>query len=295
MVVIDKENCTGCGSCVKVCHEHCMSLVDRHVVIDYEACSTCAQCIAICPQKTLSWDGVLPVDFDTSLLPAVPQLDELLGERRTIRAFTDEPVDRQTIEDIISRGACAPTHNFHLRCIAIDDQDIIAAFDKAALRFSALVYRVMFRPRLIRGLVNLAPRSMREEFNRALPKLEAVIRRGRCYETWPAALVCVVGDGRIPLSLESAQYALHNMSLFAQVKGLGCRSLVGNQMIFNRSRTIRRLLGMRRHEKIFAVAGFGHPAVRFRNKVMGKRMRVQWNGNPGRSTDRRACSTRSCG
>jgi len=278
MVVIDKEKCTGCGSCVKICHEHCMSLVNKKVMIDYMACSTCTQCIALCPEKALSWDGVLPVDFDPTCLPSSDQLEELLMERRTVRTFREEPLDRTTLEEIISWGAYAPTHNFHLRCIAIDDPEIIEAFDKAAFQFSKRIYQLVFRPRLIRAVVALAPRSMREEFNRALPKLQAAIKRGRGYASKPPALVCVVGDGRVPLSFESAQYVLYNMSLSAQVKSLGCRNLVGNQMIFNRSREIRQLLGLSSHEKIFAIAGFGHPAVRFRNKVIGKSMRVQWNG-----------------
>jgi uncharacterized Fe-S center protein len=88
MVLIDKERCTGCGSCVKICHEHCISLLDKKVAIDYVACSTCTQCIAICPQKALSWNGVLPTDFDSALLPSATQLDELFRERRTAREFT---------------------------------------------------------------------------------------------------------------------------------------------------------------------------------------------------------------
>jgi ferredoxin len=278
MVIIDKAQCSGCGSCVKICHEHCMSLADRKVAIDYHACSTCTQCIAICPQKALSWDGVPPVDFDTALLPSPSRLDELFGERRTIRTFTDETVDRKALESIISRGAYAPTHNFHLRCIAIDDPKIIDAFDRAAFLFSKRIYRLLFRPRLIRGLVALAPCPMREEFEKALPKLEAVIARGMGYDSTPPALVCVVGDRRVPLSLESAQYVLYTMSLYAQSIDLGCRNLVGNQMVFNMSREIRRLLCLKRHEKIFAVAGFGHPSVRFKNRVLGKGMSVQWNG-----------------
>lgn len=253
-------------------------LPKKKAMIDYKACSTCTQCIAICPEKALSWEGVLSVDFEPALMPFLPQLEELFSERRTIRAFTDERVDRKTIEEVVSWGAFAPTHNFHLRCIAIDNPKIIEAFDSAAFQFSRRVYALLFRPRLIRALVNLAPRSMQDEFNKALPKLEIATKRGRGYDSRPAALVCVVGDRRVPLSLESAQYALHTMSLVAQVKGLGCRNLVGNQMIFNRSKEIRRLLHLKPHETIFAAVGFGHPAVRFRNKVLGKRMSVVWNG-----------------
>ena len=278
MVTIDAERCTACGSCVKVCHEHCMTLVDKALAIDYASCSTCTQCIAICPSKALSWDGVRPEDFDDDALPSARQVDELLQQRRTIRQFTEEPVARETLEQIVSRGAYAPTHNFHLRCIIIDDPTLIQAFDRAAFQFSRRILRFVFRPWPVRALVAIAPRSLRDEYAKALPKLELAVQRGRGYDCPPPALVCVVGDGRVPLSLESAQYALYSMALYAQVREVGCRNLVGNQMIFNRSREIRRDLGLEPHERILAVAGFGRPAVRFRSKVRGKRLAVQWNG-----------------
>jgi ferredoxin len=281
MILVDKERCTGCGSCLNICHEHCMTLRDRKIAIDYTACSTCAQCIAICSQKALSWDGILPTEFISALLPSAAQLDELLRERRTTRDFTEERISRETFEEIISYGAYAPTHNFNLRCIAIDDRGIIESFDRAAFEFSRRIYRLLFRPWLMRTLVSFAPRFAREEFNKGKPKLEAAVVRGRGYASLPVVIVCIVADKRVPLSLESAQYALYNMSLYAQAKGLGCRSLVGNQMIFNRSRKIRRRLGLKRNERIFAIAGFGHPSVRFMNKVQGKVMKVQWNGDSG--------------
>jgi len=281
MVVVDVERCRGCGSCVKVCHEHCMSLVDKKVAIDFSACSTCAQCIAICPDKALSWDGVAPIDFESNLLPSVAQVEELFAERRTVRTFTSDPVDRKLIQAIVSWGAYAPTHNPNLRCIAIDDPKVIEAFDKASFRFSKWIYGLLFHPRPIRWLVSVAPRAVQEEFNKALPKLETVIGRGRGYASLPPVLICIVGDTRTPLSLESAQYALHNMAYMAQVRRLGCRSLVGNQMIFNRDKNVRGLLGLKRREKIFAVAGFGYPAVRFRNKVLGKSMSLRWISRGG--------------
>jgi ferredoxin len=278
MVVIEKEKCTGCGTCVKVCHEHCMSLVDGKVSINHAVCSTCTQCIAICAQKALSWDGNLPVGFDSGLLPSAAQIDELFMERRTVRDFTDESIDRGTLAEIVSCGAYAPTHNFTLRCIIVDDPVLIQAFDTEAFEFSKRIYNLVFRPGIIRALAALASSPVRDEFRKAMPKLEAAVARGKGYKSRPAALVCVVADRRIPLSLESAQYALSNMSLYAQVKGVGCRNLVGNQVIFNRSREIRRGLRLARHDRLVAVAGFGVPAVKFRNKVTGKKMQIQWNG-----------------
>jgi NAD-dependent dihydropyrimidine dehydrogenase PreA subunit len=89
--------------------------------------------------------------------------------------------------------------------------------------------------------------------------------------------VIIVGGKRIPLSLESAQYMLYNIDLYAKSKGLGCRNLVGNQMFFNRSRLIRRTLGINGREKIFAAFGIGYPLKKFRNKVQGRELPVQWN------------------
>ncbi|HUI70977.1 MAG TPA: nitroreductase family protein [Spirochaetia bacterium] len=278
MVVIDRVKCTGCGSCVKVCHEHCMALVGKTVEITFAACSTCTQCIAICPEKALSWDGVQPVGFDRALLPSAAQLEELLLERRTVRAFTSEPVAREELEGIVAAGPYAPTHAFNLRYVIIDDPQVIEAFDGAALGFSKRVYSLLFRPRLIRALAQVGPAVWREEFNKALPKLETVIGRDSGFGPRPAALVCIVGDKRVPLSLESAQYALYNISLAAQVAGLGCRNLVGNLMIFNRNREVRRALGLKQKERIFAIAGFGHPSVSFKNKVPGRKAKIQWNG-----------------
>ena len=240
------------------------------VAVDHAVCSTCTQCIAVCPRKALSWDGVQPQEYDHAALPSAAALDELLKERRTIRDFTPEGVDRTTLEEIVSCGADAPTHNFHLRCIVVDRADIIELFDKEAFLFSQRVYRRFFQPPLMRKLVALAPQLYREEFARARPKLEAGRQRGKAFKSRPAALLCVIGDARVPLSLESAQYALYNMTLFAQVKGLGCQNLVGNQMVFNRSKAIRLRLRLGKHEKIVAMMGVGHPAVTFMNKVLGQ-------------------------
>jgi len=126
------------------------------------------------------------------------------------------------------------------------------------------------------------PRSLRDEYAKALPKLELAVKRGRGYDCAPPALVCVVGDARVPLSLESAQYALHTMALSAQARGVACRNLVGNQMIFNRSREIRRGLELKPSERILAIAGFGWPAVHFKGKVQGKTMDLRWSGTQAR-------------
>lgn len=50
-------------------------------------------------------------------------------------------------------------------------------------------------------------------------------------------------------------------------------------MILNKSQLIRNLLGLKKSEKIFAIMGLGYPAIKFKNKVIGKKMTIQWNGS----------------
>jgi len=117
------------------------------------------------------------------------------------------------------------------------------------------------------------------EFLKARPKIEHAIRRKSGLKSKPAAVILIIGDKRIPLSLESAQYALYNMDLYAQSKGIACRNLVGNQGVINRSREFRKKIGLNNHEKIFGTITLGYPATKFRNKVTGKRLPLQWNSS----------------
>ena len=65
--------------------------------------------------------------------------------------------------------------------------------------------------------------------------------------------------------------------VYAMTKGLGCRNLVGNQMFLNRNKKLRTILGLGKNEKIYATMGIGYPSIKFRNKVIGKKMDIQWN------------------
>jgi nitroreductase len=254
-----------------------MKVENGSLRIDYRYCSTCSQCIAICPEQALSWDGIPPVSFDKTNYPGPDQIDELLGERRTIRDFKKDRIDRELLQKIVSYAGYAPTHNFKLRAIVIDDPEIIQKIDSIIFLFVRRLHQFVYKPKVIHWLVRVFAPKTEFEFLKAKPKLEKSIERGRAFKTIPAALLMIVGEKQIPLSLESAQYALYNIDLYAQTCGLGCRNLVGNQIILNRSKSLRKLLKIRKDEKIFGTITLGYPAVRFKNKVVGKQIPIQWN------------------
>jgi nitroreductase len=251
-----------------------MVLTQGTVSLDDELCSTCTQCIAICPQQALSWDHVPPVTFDQTRLPSPQQLDELFKERRTIRRFKEDTIGRTLLEEIVSYGIYAPTNNYALRAIVVDDPQIMVALDRILMRFVSRIYNLFYRSRIVFSLLRRITPSLDPKDK---VKMEHSLGRGRTFDRPPAAIVFIVGDKRIALSEVSAQYALYNMILYAQAKGIGSRLKGPGQLFFDRSRAARECLSLHRHEHILGMLELGYPAVRFRNKVEGKTLSIQWN------------------
>jgi len=46
----------------------------------------------------LSWDNQAPIAFEKNNYPAPFQMEELFGERRTIRDFKQEKIDRKSLQ-----------------------------------------------------------------------------------------------------------------------------------------------------------------------------------------------------
>jgi Fe-S-cluster-containing hydrogenase component 2 len=55
LIVIDAERCDGCGTCVKVCPDGAIYLVDGVAAVDQALCRECEACIAACPLEAISY------------------------------------------------------------------------------------------------------------------------------------------------------------------------------------------------------------------------------------------------
>lgn len=114
---INKETCTDCGLCVKVCGGQPLIMVDGKVEIDRNAalgCLGCAQCMLVCPTgsisvtgRRLSRDDVFDLSADTA--PAdIDGVEALLTPRRSIRSYNEREVESALVERIVRIASTAP-------------------------------------------------------------------------------------------------------------------------------------------------------------------------------------------
>jgi nitroreductase len=236
-------------------------------------CDHCTQCVAVCPQKALSWDGVSPVPVDETHLPSAEQLDELFKQRRSIRLFKDDQIDRSLLHEIVSYGAYAPTNNHDLRMVVVDDQEVIEALERTVVRFNSRIYRLFFKRSFAFGLL----RRIAPDVN---PKVKAKLEGRRDDLFNPTAMIFVVGDPRIAFSEASAQAALDLVTFYAQVHGIGSCLWGAGTMILDRKWDVREQLGLQERERILGILLLGYPALKFSNKVEGRTMPIQWICGP---------------
>ena len=51
---LNKDDCSGCGSCAGECPTEAITLVDNFPVTDPDKCSDCNACVDACPTSALS-------------------------------------------------------------------------------------------------------------------------------------------------------------------------------------------------------------------------------------------------
>ncbi|MGD2177305.1 MAG: hypothetical protein PVG71_05720 [Anaerolineae bacterium] len=170
-------------------------------------------------------------------------------------------------------GKSALPNNLELRAIVVDDEDTIEDPDTIIQGWNVRIYNTFYRPRVVYALLRRF--WPKRDYLQAKPKLEAALEAGRAIRQL-AAMIFIVGDRRTPLSVDSAQFALYNIMLYAQARKIRSCLWGPGRLFLNKNRAARERLGLGKHERIFGSVLLGYPAVRFRNKVEGKALSIQW-------------------
>ncbi len=117
MPTLNESLCAKDGVCTRVCPVGVLTrgASGGPAVRPGARCISCGHCLSVCPKGALSLDGVAA----EALEPLAPdwrldlaRVSQLLQGRRSIRAFREEPLPREVLEQMIALAQYAPSgHN----------------------------------------------------------------------------------------------------------------------------------------------------------------------------------------
>jgi len=276
-IEIESDLCTGCGSCVAVCPTGTISLIEGKAVVSGEESIFCGHCEAVCPQQAIS---VTAIDEAMSQyktfaagkkwLPhgqfSTPALVQLMASRRSCRCFTDQPVDRNMLEDLVKIGITAPS--------GTNSQSwtfTVLPTRKAVISFAGQIASYYGR------LNTTAEKTLLRKFLKLIGKgeLEAYYQSyygkvKKALEEWHesgkdplfhggTAVILVGSKPGASCPAEDALLATQNILLAAHSMGLGSCLIGFAVAAIEKDPSLKQSAGIPPEEEIYAVIALGYP------------------------------------
>jgi nitroreductase/NAD-dependent dihydropyrimidine dehydrogenase PreA subunit len=287
-IEIDSDLCIGCGLCVSVCPTETLSLVEGKASAQGEDSISCGHCEAICPQKAIR---VIAIDEGMSQFKTfIPEkqwlppgkyntslLVQLMASRRSCRKFTDRPVERAMLEDLIKIGVTAPSGT---NCqswtftILPTRRAVVSLAGHIASFFEKL--NATAEKTLLRSFLKLIGKGELDAYYRGYyRRVKEGIKewresgKDRLFHGGTAAILVGSRPGA-SCPAEDALLATQNILLAAHSMGL-CSCLIGFAVqAMKRDPSIRRAIGIPAEEEVYAVISLGYPDEAYQ-RVTGRK------------------------
>jgi nitroreductase/NAD-dependent dihydropyrimidine dehydrogenase PreA subunit len=283
----DADRCAKCGICVLTCPVSAYVQESKDSVPEVahaELCISCGHCVAVCPR-----DAIIHSEFpegsltpiNRKILPSAESVIEFLRTRRSIRAFKDQPLERQLIEGIIEAARRAPSaHNTQTtQFIVIQDKEIMESIVQATGRFYEKTVAMLRNP-LKRRILTVVLGKQTENAISMLPSFEnlvAKIREG-IDDVFRNASVIILfhADERIIMADINAQLALQNAALMAYAQGLGSFWTGFFVTACTRDKTIPQLIKLPENHKVYGGLALGYPRFQYQKWMERKPPQMRW-------------------
>jgi nitroreductase/NAD-dependent dihydropyrimidine dehydrogenase PreA subunit len=277
-IEIDRDLCSGCGLCVTVCPTGTISLTEGKAAVSGEESILCGHCEAVCPQGAIR---VAAVDEDVSRystftankkwLPHgkfdTSALVQLMASRRSCRNFTERPVDRDILEDLIKIGITAPsgTNCQSWTFTVLPTRKAVVSLAEHIARFFEKVNATAEKAVLRRFLKLIGKGELDAYYHGYYRKVKEALEewrssgKDRLFHGSMAAIVVGSKPGA-NCPAEDALLATQNILLAAHSMGLGS-CLIGYAVgAVKNDPSIQISIGIPPEEKVYAVIALGYPA-----------------------------------
>jgi len=284
MIRIDEKKCNLCGLCVKDCVSGVFRMRDgRPLPLHPELCNSCSHCLAVCARGAILHEGLrgdIPGRVQRRLLQP-RAYREIVLSRRSVRHYSQEPVSREVLEEILDVARFSPTasniQNVHYT--AVTDRALLQEVSARIFGLGEKINRVFTRRPvrvLTRTLQNVGFVKTLERYARGWDFYREQVAAGRdlLFHGAPVLLVISAPSGQ-NLARDNCLIAATNIANYAHALGLGTCfiGLLVAAMQFDRTLYGRfRLPALRR---VHAALTLGHPAIRHGNHVVRRPASVQ--------------------
>lgn len=251
-VMVDTDQCVGCGMCVKVCVAHNMVVEQKKAKTLFDDCLMCGQCTAVCPKKAISISGYntdqIEKREEVRLNP--DEVLEVIRFRRTIRQFKHKAIPKDVIRQILEAGRLTHT--------AKNMQDVsFVVLDKEKSRIEQMAVSLFKK---IKPLADLfSPMAKSNNIDDHFFFFNA-----------PIAIVILAKDKT------NGILAAQNMEFVAEANGLGVLFSGFFTMAANASHKIKKAIKVPKGKRVAATLVLGYPDVKFLRSVQRKKLDVRY-------------------
>ncbi len=286
--VIDREKCTGCGLCIKLCPRYVFKLtenVSAYADIPGAFCNLCGHCISACPESALADPANLepePLQPDINDVPSKEMLQLLLRSRRSVRMFKNRAIERERINEILaaSRYTATGGNLQDVKYTVIPAPEEVATFRERAVPLILKTFE-RYENKLYFAIASIIMGKINAQIPRNyIPLLRLYQKRKEHGEDrlfyHAAAIILVHTEKWAPGGDFASSAALYNCSLMAHLLGIGCCFNAFIQIAVNQNPVIKEWLNIPKSHRCHGAMIMGYQDVEFKRLVRRNEPHVNW-------------------
>ncbi len=271
MIRIDSGKCIGCGACAKDCPMDFIQMENGKAQMNEPWCIACGHCFALCPADAIRLEGYSeeehlacgPVKENCPVDPEA--LLTAMKSRRSIRRFTDRPVETEKLQKLIKAVQYAPTgRNTQQVRVRLFDGEALTELTDLITQVLAEYTREL--PEDASAELKMITPIYQTRWQELRRKFQAEAKDGVFHGA--KSVLVLSGPNDVDPAI-AASYA----ELLAYTMGLGC-VYVGFVKLAAEDARVQKVMRLKKKDHVVCALALGYPAVRYRRTVPRKEKKI---------------------